>query len=54
MAQTAVSANAKFVINTGDSFYWCGLQSLQDQQIAKDFTGPFASMPSIPWYSVLG
>lgn len=54
MAKTANAANAKFVVNTGDSFYWCGLKSLQDQQIQKDFTGPFGAMPKIPWYSVLG
>ena len=26
MAATATSVNAQFVINTGDNFYWCGIQ----------------------------
>jgi len=54
MSKTAQQTKAKFVINTGDSFYWCGIKSTSDQQIAKDFTGPFAGMPNIPWFSVLG
>lgn len=26
MANAAKDSNAKFVINTGDNFYWCGIQ----------------------------
>jgi len=26
MADTATANNAKFVVNTGDNFYWCGIQ----------------------------
>ena len=26
MASTATNVAAKFVINTGDNFYWCGIQ----------------------------
>jgi hypothetical protein len=26
MQATAASVSAKFVINTGDNFYWCGIQ----------------------------
>lgn len=26
MASTAASVNAQFLINTGDNFYWCGIQ----------------------------
>lgn len=54
LVKTANSAHAKFILNLGDSFYWCGITSTSDAQIAKDFTGPFGAMPTIPWYGVLG
>ena len=55
MAKTALSHNAQFIINTGDNFYWCGIQNTSDYQIDVDFVQPYreASL-QIPWYSALG
>lgn len=55
MATTAASTDAKFIINTGDNFYWCGIQNASDPQIATDFELPYASDSlQITWYSILG
>lgn len=55
MATTASSVSAKFVINTGDNFYWCGIQNTSDYQIAVDFEEPYADASlQIPWYGSLG
>eukprot|EP00965_Chrysotila_dentata_P250577 6209528-Pleurochrysis_carterae.AAC.2 len=45
-----------FIINTGDSFYYCGLANTSDFQIQTDFVQPYSKYPSldVPWYSVLG
>ncbi|GAB5357482.1 hypothetical protein AAMO2058_000378700 [Amorphochlora amoebiformis] len=55
MAATAEELDAKFIINTGDNFYWCGIQNTSDFQIAGDWLKPY-NHPSldIPWYGVLG
>jgi hypothetical protein len=56
MAAIAEQANAQFIMNTGDNFYWCGIQNTSDFQIQTDFEKPFLSQSSlqIPWYSILG
>lgn len=55
MAQQASDSNAKFVINTGDNFYWCGIQNTSDYQISVDFEEPYADASlQIPWYGSLG
>ena len=55
MATTASSTSAKFVINTGDNFYWCGIQNTSDYQITVDFEEPYADASlQIPWYGSLG
>jgi hypothetical protein len=52
-------ANAKngddvaFVLNTGDNFYYCGIQNTSDPQISEDYTSLFGGM-GIPWYHSLG
>lgn len=52
---TASSVNAKFVINTGDAFYWCGIQNTSDFQIKTDYLEPFAAQSmQIKWYGALG
>lgn len=55
MATTATNVDAKFVINTGDNFYWCGIQNTSDPQIANDYEIPY-NYPSLKvrWYSALG
>jgi len=41
------------VLNTGDNFYYCGIQNGSDPQINEDFIGLFDSI-NVPWYSILG
>jgi len=54
-AITAAAVDAKFILNTGDNFYYCGVESKTDSQwnvtYENVFTGP--SM-MVPWYSCLG
>lgn len=48
------SASA-FVVNTGDNFYYCGIQNTSDPQVTEDYTNVFGTAaPKVPWYSVLG
>ena len=56
MAATAKTAAIPFLVNTGDNFYYCGITSTSDSQIATDFTGPYGKYSSlnVPWFSVLG
>jgi len=55
MGQTASDSNIKFVVNTGDNFYYCGIQNTSDFQIAEDYTKIYtASSLQVPWYSALG
>ena len=44
---------AVFVLNTGDNFYYCGIQNTSDPQINEDYTALFGGM-GIPWYNSLG
>lgn len=53
MTDYAKSHNSQFVLNTGDNFYYCGIQSIYDYQINEDYTKQFGSM-NIPWYNTLG
>jgi len=55
MATTAEAIDPAFIINTGDNFYWCGIQNTSDFQITTDYYLPYAaSSLDVPWYSVLG
>ena len=55
IASTVLSEKPQFVVNTGDSFYWCGIQNLQDFQISEDYESVFSEETlAIPWYGVLG
>ena len=52
--QSYVKANTpRIVLNTGDNFYYCGIQNGSDPQINEDFVGLFGSI-QLPWYSILG
>ena len=44
---------AAFVLNTGDNFYYFGIQNTSDPQINDDYTALFGGM-GIPWYNSLG
>jgi hypothetical protein len=55
MATTVTATEANFIINTGDNFYWCGIQNTSDEQIGIDFEQPYAAPElQIPWYNTLG
>jgi hypothetical protein len=41
------------VLNTGDNFYYCGIQNGSDPQINEDFVALFGSI-NVPWYNILG
>ena len=45
--------NYSFIINTGDNFYYCGIQNTSDPQITEDYTKLFAQI-DLPWYNCLG
>ena len=36
LGKSVADKNVKFIVNTGDNFYWCGLQNSSDFQVAKD------------------
>ncbi len=55
MAITANQTGAKFIINTGDNFYWCGIQNTSDPQIKADFEDPYSDPAlQVRWYGSLG
>ena len=55
MASSADSLDAQFLVNAGDNFYWCGIISTEDFQVAEDYLNVYtAASLQIPWYSVLG
>lgn len=45
--------NVNMVLNTGDNFYYCGIQNITDYQIKKDYIDIFSKL-NIPWYNTLG
>lgn len=51
----ATALNARFVLNTGDNFYYCGVHSKTDAMWASTFENVFtAESTMVPWYSCLG
>jgi tartrate-resistant acid phosphatase type 5 len=52
IAAHAASTSA-FVLNTGDNFYYCGIQNTSDPQITEDYSAVFGGM-GVPWYNSLG
>ena len=54
-AAAATQVNAKFVLNTGDNFYYCGVHSKTDEMWQSTFENIFTE-PSmmVPWYGALG
>ena len=53
MRKTAAAQNAQFVISTGDNFYWCGVQDVNDFQFQTDYVEPYQEL-NLPWYNSLG
>lgn len=55
LGKTAKELDAKWVINTGDNFYYCGVQNITDEQFKIDFEDVFTDESlNIPWYGILG
>jgi hypothetical protein len=54
MEKTMTARHARFVVNTGDNFYWCGIQNTSDFQIETDWVEPYRGVPQVPWYGSLG
>lgn len=55
MGKTAADAGISFVVNVGDNFYYCGIQSTTDYQLKTDFEDVYtAPSLNVPWYSILG
>jgi len=53
IANATATRDVAFVLNTGDNFYYCGIQNTSDPQISEDYTSIFGGM-GIPWYHSLG
>lgn len=43
----------KLVLNTGDNFYYCGIQNTSDPQVSADYVQLFGNI-GLPWYNALG
>lgn len=43
LLSTANVDDAAFLVNTADSFYWCGLMNTSDFQIKADWLVPYGS-----------
>lgn len=55
LGKTMGDVDAKFVINTGDNFYYCGVKGITDEQFKTDFENVFTDKSTfVPWYGVLG
>eukprot|EP00928_Gymnodinium_smaydae_P063862 TRINITY_DN47341_c0_g1_i1.p1 TRINITY_DN47341_c0_g1~~TRINITY_DN47341_c0_g1_i1.p1 ORF type:complete len:360 (-),score=59.49 TRINITY_DN47341_c0_g1_i1:335-1414(-) len=55
LGEKAAELAISFVINTGDNFYYCGVQNLTDDRFKEAFEDIFtAKSLSVPWYGVLG
>jgi tartrate-resistant acid phosphatase type 5 len=53
MKRYASEYKPKLVLNTGDNFYYCGIQNSSDTQISDDYIDLFGNI-GLPWYNALG
>jgi len=56
MNRAATSIQADFIVNTGDTFYDAGIQSVQDEQVKTSFLNVYnqSYLKTMQFYSVLG
>ena len=56
MEAVAAAKDPMYVVNTGDNFYWCGLQNSTDFQVGVDWLEPFSigALGNLTWYNSLG
>jgi len=54
-SKTTASIDAKFILNTGDNFYYCGVHNKTDSMWNSTFEGVFTEPSTmVPWYGCLG
>ncbi|CUE99784.1 acid phosphatase, putative [Bodo saltans] len=54
-AKTAEELNARFVLNTGDNFYYCGVHNKSDAMWDSTYENVFTEPSTmVPWYNTLG
>jgi tartrate-resistant acid phosphatase type 5 len=53
MLKFSKDLDTKFVLNTGDNFYYCGIVNLSDPLITDDYINIYGQI-NIPWYNSLG
>ena len=52
---TATAVNARFVLNPGDNFYYCGVHNETDPMFESTFEAVFTEPSTmVPWYTCLG
>jgi predicted MPP superfamily phosphohydrolase len=55
MGKTASELDVQLIVNTGDNFYYCGVENLSDAQFKTDFEDVFTDKSlHVPWYGLLG
>lgn len=55
MGKTATELDVQFILNTGDNFYYCGVDSITDAQFKTDFEDIYTDKSlNVPWYGILG
>lgn len=55
MGKTASELDVQFIVNTGDNFYYCGIENVTDAQFKTDFEDIFTDKSlNVPWYGILG
>ena len=54
-ASAAEDVNARFILNPGDNFYYCGVHSKDDSMWNSTFESVFTEPSTmVPWYTALG
>lgn len=50
MTAKAQEMSPHFILNTGDNFYWCGIQNVSDPQVYTDWVNVYSDDSlQVPW-----